>query len=433
MTYEESIAYLEGFTSFGIKPGLDRITHLLSRLGNPQTSYKVVHITGTNGKGSVAALMQEALLASGVRTGRFTSPHLSSYTERMRINHQFISPEAFAALMMDIKPHVDAMILEGYESPTQFEVLTAAAFLFFEMEKVMYAVVEVGLGGTLDSTNVVNPEVSVITNVTIDHTSYCGDTIEEIASHKAGIIKPHVPVVTGAQSPALEIIQKRAKAVDSPLYVFGRDFKITSRSMSERGQMVTVEGDSLDKALLFTPLLGIHQAVNLACATMAVKLLIQKDPSVSEAGMREGFARAFWPGRFEVVKALGRTFIFDGAHNAGGAESFSMAYRELFKERSKTIVFGVLEDKDIKSIIHFIVSPKDTVVTVPVSSPRSSEPGWLATQMPCTAIIANAVEQGMAIALEKTKEDDIIVVCGSLYILGEARNWVANYVESNNS
>ena len=196
MTYQEALAYLEQASSFGIKPGLERITALMEALGNPQEDYKIVHVTGTNGKGSVTSYISYALFTSGLRVGRFTSPHLQSYTERIQINDGNITEEAFGKLISRVKIAVDTIISNGIEAPTQFEILTAAAFLFFKDQGVDYAVVEVGLGGLLDSTNIVTPKVSVITNVTIDHQAYCGDTVEEIARHKAGIIKPKVPVVT---------------------------------------------------------------------------------------------------------------------------------------------------------------------------------------------------------------------------------------------
>ena len=332
MTYQEALAYLEQASSFGIKPGLERITALMEALGNPQEDYKIVHVTGTNGKGSVTSYISYALFTSGLRVGRFTSPHLQSYTERIQINDGNITEEAFGELISRVKVAVDTIITNGIEAPTQFEILTAAAFLFFKEQDVDYAVVEVGLGGLLDSTNIVTPKVSVITNVTIDHQAYCGDTIEEIAHHKAGIIKSKIPVVTAAQDAPLRIIEEVAKEKHARVYAFNKDFGIDSRSAVTGGQMITVSTNDTAPAMLFTTMAGIHQSVNLACALMAVRLLMKEDTNISEETMREGFARTTWAGRFEVKRGLDRTFIFDGAHNAAGAESFSMTYAELFKD-----------------------------------------------------------------------------------------------------
>lgn len=427
MNYKESIGYLESLTSFGIKPGLERIEALLSYLGHPERAYKTVHVTGTNGKGSVTAFIQEALIVSGLKVGRYTSPHLESYTERIRFNGQDITEEDFANAVSRVAEGVAEIVAAGLESPTQFEVLTAAAFFYFSEQGVDYAVVEVGLGGLLDSTNVITPEVSVITNVTIDHRAYCGDTVEEIAVHKAGIIKPGIPVVTAAQGAALKIIQKKAHTEKAKLYMYNRDFVVSSRRSSTKGQMLTVEWRDGEKAMLFTSLAGVHQAVNLACAAMAIHILIKRDKRITGDAMREGFARTIWPGRFEICEMSDRIFIFDGAHNAGGAEAFGLTYLELYEDRPKTIVFSVLQDKDVSSIITSIVGARDTVVTVPAPTPRASDPLELAHKMPCTAYSETSVTAGMKRAMELSEPGDIIAVCGSLYILGEARRWLVKH------
>ena len=425
MTYEEAIAYLESLTSFGIRPGLERMRALSEKLGRPETAYRVIHVTGTNGKGSVTAYMSSALVHSGCRTGRFTSPHLFSYTERMNIDGRDISETDFAAVIEEVRGAAEACIAEGGESPTQFEVLTAAAFLYFAREKVDYAVVEVGLGGTLDSTNIVTPIVSIITNVSIDHQAFCGETVEDIAAHKAGIIKCGVPVVTAAQEPALSVIKKKAKELKAPLYVFDKDFSVISRSASARGQMITLKDAKSGDAMLFTGLAGVHQTVNLACAVKAIRLVALRDERISEETMREGLARAEWPGRFEVFVVDGRTVIFDGAHNASGAEAFSRTYEELFAGKTKTVVTAMLEDKDVSALIGGLVHPGDRVFTVPAPTPRTRAPEALAKLMPTDAMPTDSVEAGMRAAFDVTPEGGIIVVAGSLYILGEARAFTA--------
>jgi len=424
MTYEESISYLESCSSFGIKPGLERIEALLKVLGNPEKAYKTVHVTGTNGKGSTTAYIESALLNSGVRVGCFTSPHLHDYTERMRINGIDITTEAFATVIEKTKTAVSSIVEAGNENPTQFEVLTAAAFLYFKEQHVEYAVIEVGLGGLLDSTNVITPELAVITNVTIDHTAYCGDTVAKIASHKAGIIKRGVPVITAAQLDGLDVIEKKAKQLKAKLYVFGKDFTIESRSAMKQGQMITFNDTSNNKAMLFTSLLGLHQSVNLACATMAVRLLMAKEPKISEETMREGFARAKWPGRFEILSHKGRTFILDGAHNTSGAEAFKMTYAEIFKNQPKTIVMAILADKEVDHMINEIVRAEDWVITAPAPTSRTMDPLELANRMPCGHEVANSVAEALDLAIRHVPEGGIIAVCGSLYILGEVQDWL---------
>lgn len=427
MNYQESLAYLEGCSSFGIKPGLERIEKLLAQLGNPEKSYKTIHVTGTNGKGSVTSYIESALYYSGLKVGRYTSPHLHDYTERIRINDHDISPEDMADVLTEVRLVSEKLIAEGLEAPTQFELLTAAAFLYFKKQGVQYAVIEVGLGGLLDSTNVIVPEVSVITNVTIDHQKYCGNTVADIAKHKAGIIKPGVPVVTAAQQVALDIIKETGKKMKSKVYCFGQDFTIESRTAMKKMQMITFSEHHQGKenqAMLVTSLAGLHQTVNLACATMAIRLLMEKEPAISEETMREGLARTTWPGRFEIVEYKDRTIILDGAHNAGGAEAFKMTYAELFKEEPKTLVMAILEDKEVDHVISEIVQPSDWVITVPAPTPRSMKPEELAKRMPCGTNVAYSVKEGLDMALARVPVGGIIVICGSLYILGEAQDWL---------
>ena len=429
MTYEEALAYLEDTSSFGIKPGLERIQALMQALGNPERDYKIIHVTGTNGKGSVTTYISYALFTSGLRVGRFTSPHLESYTERIEINDVQISKDAFGELISRVRQGVEQIIADGVEPPTQFEILTAAAFLFFKEQGVDYAVVEAGLGGLLDSTNIVKPIVSVITNVTLDHQAYCGDTVEEIAKHKAGIIKEGVPIVTAAQGGPLGVIEEAAKDKHAPLYIFNRKFGIDSRSVVPGGQIMTISAVDMAPAMLFTTMAGVHQSVNLACALQAVRLIMEQDDAISEETMREGFARATWAGRFEIKKALDRTFIFDGAHNVAGAESFNMTYQELFEDKPKTIVMAILSDKDENGIIREVVKPKDTVIAVAAPTPRTEIPEQLVENVrQCVKHVVAQTEESVSDALElalrSTQAGDNIVVCGSLYILGEARAWL---------
>jgi bifunctional protein folC len=429
MTYEEALAYLEDTSSFGIKPGLERIQALMQALGNPERDYKIIHVTGTNGKGSVTTYISYALFTSGLRVGRFTSPHLESYTERIEINDVQISKDAFGELISRVRQGVEQIIADGVEPPTQFEILTAAAFLFFKEQGVDYAVVEAGLGGLLDSTNIVKPIVSVITNVTLDHQAYCGDTVEEIAKHKAGIIKEGVPIVTAAQGGPLGVIEEAAKEKHAPLYIFNRKFGIDSRSVVPGGQIMTISAVDMAPAMLFTTMAGVHQSVNLACALQAVRLVMEQDDAISEETMREGFARATWAGRFEIKKALDRTFIFDGAHNAAGAESFNMTYQELFEDKPKTIVMAILSDKDENGIIREVVKPKDTVIAVAAPTPRTEIPEQLVENVrqcvkQVVAQTEESVSDALELALRSTQAGDNIVVCGSLYILGEARAWL---------
>ena len=233
MNYEEAISYIQRAAAVGIKPGLERITVLAARLGNPQQGFRCVHIGGTNGKGSVASMLASVLATAGYKVGTFTSPHLHSYTERFRVDGRDISPERFGVLVAQVKPEIETLRAAGV-IPTEFELHTALAFKYFAEERVDIAVVEVGLGGRFDATNIISPEVTVITNVSIDHTDYLGQTLAQIATEKAGIIKPGVPVVTGAEGEALGVIVRACEAQNARLFVLRRDFIRLSRGRAWR-------------------------------------------------------------------------------------------------------------------------------------------------------------------------------------------------------
>ena len=274
MNYQESLAYLESLNIFGIKLGLERIQKLLARLELPQERYRTIHVTGTNGKGSVSAMLAGILRHSGIHTGFYSSPHLVSYTERIRVDGQAISEQEFADCLSSIKVYIDQMVADGEECPTQFEVLTALAFFYFAIKHVEYAVIEVGLGGLLDSTNVIVPEVSIITNVTLEHAGRCGGTLEGVAHHKAGIIKDDVPVVTAAQGVALDIIRQQAEEKNADIFVAGEDFSAEFISCESNFQRLEFSSGLLGavKEPYTLHLLGKHQIENAAVAVMAAKL-----------------------------------------------------------------------------------------------------------------------------------------------------------------
>ncbi|MFZ5592371.1 MAG: bifunctional folylpolyglutamate synthase/dihydrofolate synthase, partial [Bacillota bacterium] len=276
MDYQQALAFLQNLTKFGINFGLGRITHLLGLLGNPQESLKIVHIGGTNGKGSTSTMVAAVLQEAGYKTGVFTSPHLHDYTERYCINGRPASREDIAALLTEMRPYLEKMVGEGLEHPTEFEVCTALAFLYFYRQQVDYLVLEVGLGGAIDSTNVASPLVAVITNVAMDHMDYLGNTIREIATVKAGIIKPNTPVVTAAAGEALEVIQDFCQQKEAPLYVVGKDISWQEKSFSFAKQVIDVQGRLGTYRELELPLAGRHQQVNAATAIAVLEVLMEK-------------------------------------------------------------------------------------------------------------------------------------------------------------
>lgn len=433
MNYEESVAYLEQAASFGIKPGLERIEAMLKKLGNPETAYKVIHVTGTNGKGSVVAMITSVLENAQLRVGRYISPHLLDYTERIYICGHDISREDFAKAATVVRKAAEEIIADGVEAPTEFELLTAMAFWYFKEQKVDYAVMEVGMGGLYDSTNVILPVVSVITNVAMDHMKYLGNTLQEIAHQKAGIIKEGIPVVTAAQHVALKQLKKEAHEKKSRIYFYGRDFEIDSRNPWKHGQVVTVKRKDmpkeLEKSLLFVPFVGAHQAVNAAVATMALSIIMKQDDRVNENDLREGLARTRWQGRFEIHDVKGVTYIMDGAHNPAGAEALMEALEEQYPDKRRLFVFTSLADKDTETVIQLLIRKGDKVFACEAPTPRTRKLEEIGAMIKAQKIdAAFMAEPSVKAALEDaTKEagtGDIVLICGSLYILGDAIRFI---------
>lgn len=424
MNFNEAMDYLRGLTKFGINLGLGRIEELLRRLGDPHRSgVKIVHIGGTNGKGSTTAMLSEILREAGYRVGSFTSPHLHSYTERYRINGAQIEPEQAAALLSELRPHLDAMVAEGYEHPTEFEVSTALAFMYFAREKVDYLLLEVGLGGAIDSTNVAPSMLSVITNVAMDHMDYLGHTIREIAAVKAGIIKPGIPAVTAASGDGLQVIEKVCAERGCRLTRVGRDVTWEAVSHSLGGQRFSVAGLKGPYNDLTIKLLGRHQLVNAATAIAAAENLIDTGAVISAEAVRNGLASSTWPGRLEILRRKPLTII-DGAHNFEGARSLHCALDEYFQGKSMVLVIGMLGDKEREKVVGELAPLARAVVVTRPNSPRAGnwrelagEARRYAPEVYCHESVEDALNKAQALA----GSDDLVCITGSLYMVAEAR------------
>lgn len=438
MNYHEAMEYLQNLTKFGFNFGLERITELLYRLGNPHLSLPVIHIGGTNGKGSTLAMTAAILKAAGYRTGTFTSPHLHSYTERYCINGVKISLKRVTQLITSLRTHLDAMVEEGFEHPTEFEVSTALAFQYFLEERVDFLVLEVGLGGAIDSTNVVSPLVSVITNVSMDHIDYLGSTVKDIAAVKAGIIKNGVPVVTAAdEGEALEIIYKTCRHKDSPLVrvenghlgkqsssLYRQVFWETGKEdFSLRGQRFSIKGLRENYTDLFLPLLGRHQLANAASAVAAVEVLAEQGYAISKDAVGRGLAGTSWPARLEILKEK-PLIVIDGAHNYAGAKSLRQALDYYFPGKEVILVLGMLGDKQRAEVVAELAPRARAVVITRPNSPRSGDWQHLAgearryVQEVCAIeCIKDAVFRGVELAAA----DEVVCITGSLYMVAEAR------------
>lgn len=425
MNYAEALAYLESLGTFGIQLGLVRIEELLARLDHPERRFRSLHVTGTNGKGSTSACIASILTEAGLRTGLYTSPHLEDYPERMKLNGKDISREAFAAVLDDTRQAAEQMTAAGGENPTEFEVLTAAAFLWFAREKAEFVVVEVGLGGLLDSTNVIVPEVSVITNVTLEHTDKCGDTVAAIAVHKAGIIKQGRPVVTGAVGPALAVIEETAAKNEAPCFVLNRDFAATEAVCSgKRQSFVFRDWLGCEPQRYSLGLLGRHQVDNAALALAACKLL--QEPRLTPAVLGRGLEKALWPGRFEVINGSPE-IVLDGAHNPDGIRSLRRTLDEVYPGRSIVFLFGVLADKQHGEMVRTLFRSCDRVVVVRPDSPRAANPALIAAEIQdyaATAEPASTIVGGLELAKSWAGPDGLVCAAGSLYMIGAVRRQI---------
>jgi len=426
MNYTDALAYLESLGTFGIQLGLTRIEELLDRLDRPERRFRSVHVTGTNGKGSTTAMLAAVLTKAGIRTGMYTSPHLVDYPERMRINGTDITQEAFAEVIGQTRAAVERMLSEGMESPTEFEVLTAAAFLWFAQEKAEIVVVEVGLGGLLDSTNVIVPEISVITNVTLEHTDRCGDTVEAIAHHKAGIIKPGVPVVTGARGSALTVIEAAAKQTGSECSVLGRDFLLTESGYENNRQYFRLSVGQAEATTYFIGMLGRHQAENAALAVRTCQVLGRTESRLTQMAIRDGLETAKWPGRFEVFPGE-PAIILDGAHNPDGIRTLRNTLDEVFPGRAVVFVFGVLADKNHAEMARILFKLTDRAVVVRPNSGRAAPIDDIAREISgCVARVETAanIAEGLLKAKQWAGPGGLVCAAGSLYMIGEVRQLV---------
>lgn len=426
MNYPEALEFLTNLTKFGMNFGLARIQRLLELVGNPHQQLAVIHIGGTNGKGSVACIMASILRKSGFHTALFTSPHLHSYTERFLIDGIPISENELAGLLTELRPHLEAMVAEGNEQPTEFEVLTACAFLCFCRHQVDYAVIEVGLGGAIDSTNVVGPLVAVITNVAMDHMDYLGSTVEEIARVKAGIIKSGRPAVTAStDSRVLPILAAQAQAVGAELYQVQKHASWQIQGWTPREQTIDVQVDGQAYPGLRLPLLGEHQALNLATALVALRRLpIEVSPEAIYQGVRE----VRWPARLEFIPdPQGYSFLIDAAHNTSGAQSLGSALSKYFPRQRLIMVIGMLADKEREKVVGLLAPLGDAIIVTKPNSYRAGD--WMrlaemakaearsGTPVYTIADITQAVDRARALA----GPGDLIVITGSFYMVADAR------------
>jgi dihydrofolate synthase / folylpolyglutamate synthase len=415
LPYKACLDEMFSLRRFGIKLGLGTIRKTLADIGNPQDRFSCIHVAGTNGKGSIASALSSILRLSGYKVGLYTSPHLVRFNERICINNEPVSDDHVVSAYLAVKT-----ARFGRREPTFFEYITAMALWIFGEEKVDWAVIETGMGGRLDATNTIKPRLCIISNISLEHREYLGNTIAQIAEEKGGIIKRRIPVITGArQTGAVSTLQRIADSRSAPLYRLGKDFKIRKnpdKSFSYSGLRNHWQN-------LRTGLSGSHQADNAALALAACEVLNQKYTDLSFENIKTGIENNKWPGRLEVVSEK-PLVILDGAHNLAGAKNLAAYLTDNFSGRSITLVIGILNDKPYAAMLKSLVPiARKIVLTSPVIDralpveklfSKTKKMGYAAETIP-------NVGQAVTRTIDNASLDEVICVAGSLYVVGEAK------------
>jgi len=443
MNYQESLTFLNDLQMHKIKLGLEAMRDFLAKIGRPEQQLQIIHVAGTNGKGSVSASLFEVLGRSGYRVGLFTSPHLSSVRERFRTSDGYISEETFARISERL---IGAL---GADQITYFEFTTALALLWFAESNLDLVILETGLGGRLDATNVVTPLVSVITSISMDHEAYLGTTLTAVAGEKAGIIKQGVPVVaTGGPPEVVQLLQAVADERGSALYLQGRDFNYAGEANDDWCWLGRFDSTETVVDHLQCSMRGAYQRENASLVIAAVQLLKQCGFTVPEEGLRKGLASVAWPGRLEYI-VLDRDsrqrfataadggdnvvrYLLDGAHNPAGVKNLAMTLSEEYEYRKLIMVWGAMIDKDIAAGFNSMLPLVDTFILTRPEGERSAEPEQLLECLPASArhkgVLVRDVAEALREAERRVAREDMVVVAGSLYLVGAVRKLLVGEV-----
>ncbi|QNU68242.1 bifunctional folylpolyglutamate synthase/dihydrofolate synthase [Ruminiclostridium herbifermentans] len=420
MNYEEAMEYIHGTLKFGSKLGLERIDKLMEFMGNPQKKLRFVHVAGTNGKGSTTSFISNILISAGYKTGVFTSPYIQRFTERIKINNTEIEQRELTEIINYVKSKIDIMIEEGFENPTEFEIITAVAFEYFYRNNCDIVVLEVGLGGRYDSTNVIEPpEVCVITTISLDHTDRLGNTIAEIAYQKAGIIKPNCDTVIYPQKPEAEkVFEKVCESQNAVLHkTCLESVKLVEHSLE--GQLFNYK----NYKSLNIRLLGDHQIFNAALAIDACEILINKGFNIDYNNIKDGLSKTTWPGRLEIINKK-PLILIDGAHNFEGGQALDAALDKYFADKNKIFIVGFLRDKDYRKTMDLLAKKAKLIITVTPNNERalpSSELAAVLKEYSGNVKDGITLEKSLELAYNNIDEHSIICVFGSLYMIGEIR------------
>lgn len=429
MTYEQALAYIHSRNRFGIKLGLDRMRALLRIFGAPHLKYPAIHVAGTNGKGSTTALVSAVLKTAGYKVGAFTSPHLSSYCERLMINGQPVAPERLAALVAQVQPVVEEAALDpAIGHPTEFEFGTLLAFKYFAEEQIDIGVFEVGMGGRLDATNVLTPLVAGISHIALDHQEYLGEDLVSIAKEKAGIIKPGIPVVIGRQAPeASAVLKTTAQAKQAPCYAVGEAIQYHLEQMDLTGTYLRLQWKDEPPCQVRVNLYGAHQAANAALAYGLLQVVREEGFSWKQQDLEQGFAHAVWPGRMEFFPGP-PGLLLDGAHNPDGMMALAQGLVQLFPDRKIRLVTGVLGNRPVELMAMLLTSVLGEnlrrVYATTVPDPKAAPCLRIARSFQAVEVESEAIPDplvALETALSALEPGELLVVTGSLYLVGYLR------------
>ena len=445
-TYDKALDFIYSQIDFSLTKqqryseevfNLDRMRQFMHRLGNPQNTYKTIHVAGTKGKGSISAMIASVLVSAGYQTGFYSSPHMLDYTERIQVNGASIKSDDFLDIVNEIYP-----IIQVVHGLTTFEITTAIAFQHFMKKEIDFGVIEVGLGGRLDATNIITPEVSVIASISLDHMAILGDTIEAIASEKAGIIKKGVPVVVSPQKKSvMRVFEEKSKQEGAQIFKNTELVKYHSRSSTLEAQDFTISfptsimhndgiGD-VDHMQIQIPLLGKHQMENAGTAFCVLKILQGNGFTITEKNIQDGLRNVKWPGRFEVLQQQ-PFVIVDAAHNNESSLRLIETIQELFPLEKITLIFGASEDKDIEGMLRNFAQISKRIIFTKSTHPRAADPEVMQkhiTSLLCDTIIIEDVQEALKFALKEAQEEEIIVASGSIFIAAAVRETWFNIVK----
>lgn len=422
-TYEETVDWIHHFITLGEKPGLKRMEWLLEKLGHPETKVKFVHVGGTNGKGSTVSFLRHVLSEAGVNVGTFTSPFIERFNERISFNGEPIADTDLVQVAKLVRPYVEELSTTKLGSPTTFEVITTMALVYFaKVVSPDIVILEVGIGGQNDSTNVITPLVSLITNVGFDHMNMLGNTIEEIALHKAGIIKPRVPVITTAErEEVLRVFCTVAKNMQAPIYQIGKDFRYHKE---DSGHTFRISSTLSNEKTYTIKMQGEHQIRNASLAVMAIQILNQYSGfNIDDVAIKKGLLETIWIGRFEIIQEK-PLIIIDGAHNKEGFEALAQTLQENYSHKNIHLIFAATKEKEVETLLAPLYKSVNEICFTTFDSPRAAQATDLYEHSTFSKKIQDeAWDRVIMERLQNMKSEDILLITGSLYFISEIRNW----------